>query len=89
MVNGLTDFAGQRGHQELCASSSAMMLDRHRIIDVQKDIQPFTAVTAELKEMFSKAATSMLYYLFTSVYATYNTCVCMCLRHFSQLYDNT
>lgn len=62
MVNGLTDFTGQRGHQELSASSSSMLLDRQSIIDMQKDIQLFTVATTELKEIFNKGATGKIQY---------------------------
>ena len=90
MVNGVTDFAGQRGHQELCASSSSMLLDRQRIIDIQKDIHLFTLATTELKETFNKAATGKNNTLYSHLcITTYNTRLDVCLRHFSQYYDNT
>lgn len=48
MVNGLT---------ELCSSSNSVPLDRQSIIDIQKDIQPFTVSTTKLRETISKVKT--------------------------------
>ena len=71
MVNGLTEL------------SSSVPLDRQSIIDIQKDIQPFTVATTKLRETINKVKTGKSYilmrqYSYTSI-ATYTTRPYVCM----------
>ena len=48
---------GMNGLTELCSGSSSVPLDRQSIIDIQKDIQPFTVATTKLRDTISKVKT--------------------------------